>query len=192
MAFFSLFKASARELKDIRCIAATGVLVAAYIVLEMFTIQTGIFKINFAFLALAAIGMLYGPVVGVLAAVPCDIIGASLQGNGLVFVFTLIAMFEGLVYGLFLYGYAAKPNLRQSAKLVAAQLIVVLISHLVFNTAALYFLGFAGQTYDSVMLFIAARVTKNLIELPVDIVLLFALMPPVKIAYNHVFVRRKT
>lgn len=187
MAVLNIFKESAKELKSIRCIAVTGVLIAAYIVMEAFlSVNTGFIKINFAFLALAAIGMLYGPTVCVLAAIPCDIIGAAAQGQGLLFVFTLIAMFEGLIYGLFLYRYEVKKSLKQNSKIVIAQAIVVFVSHLIFNTTALYLLGFAGQTYESLFLFLISRAVKNLIELPIDIALMFLLLLPIKSAYIKV------
>ncbi len=192
MAIKSLFRRSLKELSDVRCLAMTGVLIALYIVLEVFvSINMGFLKINFAFLALAAIGMLYGPIPAMLAAIPCDILGAALQGNGLIFIFTLIAMFEGLVYGVFLYGYEVKKGIKQNTRIIISQTIVVVVSHLIFNTSALYFLGFAGKTYESVFLFILSRFTKNIVELPIDIVLLCVVLIPIKLAYGRIFERRR-
>ena len=62
MAFFSKFGRSAMELRSIRCLTVTGVLIALDIVLKMVSIRiTADIKITFAYLALATVGMLYGP-----------------------------------------------------------------------------------------------------------------------------------
>jgi len=180
-----MFKKSANELKSIRCVAVTGVLVAAYVVLKAYAAVTvtASLRISFAFLALAAIGMLFGPAAAVIAAIPCDIAGALLKGSGILPVFTFIIMFEGFIYGVFLYGLDLKA-VKKSYKLIAAQGIVVFVSHLVFNTAALYFHGFIGGDQGTVFTAIAARAAKNLIEFPIDIILLYIVLTPIKAAYK--------
>lgn len=179
-----LFAGSAKELKSPLCLATTGLLIAVYILLEVFApVNTEILKINFGFLAQAVIGMLYGPVVGIIAAIPCDILGAALRGNGLIPVFTLIAMFEGLIYGLFLY--RGRTGVRGFVNLVAAQVIVVVISHMIFNTTALYMLGFIGKG-GALSVAVITRAGKNLIELPVDIVLLVVILPLVRKTFHRI------
>jgi len=181
-----MFRKSFRELKNVRCLAVTGVLVAVYIALKAYG-TVSVFpslRISFAFIALAAIGMLYGPVVAVIAAIPCDIIGLALLGGGFIPEFTFIIMFEGFVYGSLLYGFELKRELRRNAKLIAAQAVVVFICHLVFNTAALYHNGFIGGDNDTVLTLITARLIKNVIEFPVDIILLYFTLVPIKIAYG--------
>ena len=60
--FFGSFKKSAQELKSVRCIAVTAVLIALACILKTLTIQPmPTLKIGFAFVAIASIGMLYGP-----------------------------------------------------------------------------------------------------------------------------------
>ena len=55
--FFGKFKRSAQELKSIRCLAVTAVLIALACILKTLTIQPlPTLKIGFAFVAISAIG----------------------------------------------------------------------------------------------------------------------------------------
>lgn len=105
MSFFEKFGRSAVELKSIRCITVTGVLIALDLVLKMLTIKlTNDLKITFAFIALATIGMLFGPTVGFLAGIMTDVIGYLLNSDGgFSPLFTLIEAIGGMIYGIFLY-----------------------------------------------------------------------------------------
>ena len=62
--FLSLFTDSARELKQVRALTVTALLMALGIVLRSLSIPIGTdIRITFSFLGIAAIAMLYGPVV---------------------------------------------------------------------------------------------------------------------------------
>lgn len=183
----SMFSRSAAELSlgksggGTKALAVTGMLIAVYVLLEVFApINTEWLKLNFGFLPLALIGALYGPVVGAVAAIPCDILGALFKGTGVNFAFTPIAMFEGLVYGLLLYGRFSRREL--ALRGAFAQAIVVIISHMIFNTTAIYFFYYFGTEKTFWSLF-AARAIKNAIELPLDILLLTAVVLPLKDFY---------
>ena len=52
--FLSLFKSSANELKYVRCLTVTGLLIALSMSIEAFTIVLPFAKINFAFIAIKA------------------------------------------------------------------------------------------------------------------------------------------
>ncbi len=70
MAFFRNFKKSFEELKSIRCLTVTALLIGVSVALKFVMIMPSeTLKISFAFVGLAAIGMLYGPVVAGLAGV---------------------------------------------------------------------------------------------------------------------------
>ena len=77
MAFFTNFRKSAQELKSVRCIVTIGMLLAVAVVLDGFgSIRIGDFlKINFTFLPLSLIGILFGPVAGLFSGLMVDIIG---------------------------------------------------------------------------------------------------------------------
>ena len=127
-AFFSLFKDSANELKTVRCLTITGIFVAISMVLETFTIEIPYAKINFAFLAIAVIGMLFGPTVCLIAGAMCDIVGFIVHpAGGFLFIYILIAMLQGLIYGLLLYKKSGKQVMIFA---VVARLLDVLIINL--------------------------------------------------------------
>ena len=191
MAIFSIFKRSFCELKNIRCLTTTGVLIAMYIVLEIFCcIDTGIFKINFAFLALAAIGMLYGPTVAMLAAIPCDLLAAACRGYTLMIIFTVVAVVEGLIYGLFLYGFDKRKKAAQIALIGISRTTVVIICNIVMNTLFTYYgtmlmSGLPYSTKYGLGEYFIIRITKNAIELPGDIVLIYMVLIPLGIIYKR-------
>lgn len=105
MSFLGKFKRSALELKSLRCIVVTGILIALDIVLKMFSIKiTADLKITFAFLALASIGMLFGPTVSFISGVITDLIGFMINPDGgFSPLFTLVEAVGAMIYGLFLY-----------------------------------------------------------------------------------------
>jgi ECF transporter S component (folate family) len=190
MSIFKMFKDSAKELKSTQCIVVTGMLIAVYIVLAglgNIYIIPGVLRINFGFLALATIGMLYGPTVAVIAAIPCDLFALFVRGTGgFLPVFTLILMFNGFIYGIFLYGFEAKKSFWANAKLFIAHGIVVVVGRLIFNTAAQYYHGFIGGADETLFTVISLRVVANIIQYPVNIIMLYAILVPVKAAFPKI------
>jgi ECF transporter S component (folate family) len=192
MAFINTFKHSAMELKSVRCLAVTGVLLAIFVILRGYTsIQLSpALRVNFAFLALAAIAMLYGPVVAMIAAIPGDILSAILLGgtSGILPGLTLVWIFNGLIYGMLLYNLrleqaGAKRAKITSARLIVAHAIVVFIGRLVFNTAILHQYGIIGGSDATVQALITARVVTQMTLFPIDLLVLFMMLAPIKIAY---------
>ena len=194
---FRPFTESAAELKDLRAVIVTGLLIALSMVIEMYTINLGFAKINFAFLAIAAIGMLYGPTVSFFAGAVCDILGYIVAPDGAFFpLYTLIGAAQGLIYGLIAYRKLVKRstgnpyrNPEMLLRLIIARVVDVLVINLVCNTAANFHYGFLGD--KTLGAAIAARVMKNLIELPFDMVLIAAILPAVLAAYEQVFKQRR-
>lgn len=195
--FFDLFARSYNEMfggsrsSNLRCMVTTALLIAVSMVIEMLTINLPFAKVNFAFIAVAAIGMLYGPSVAFFANGICDILGFIVNPTGSFLpVYTLIAMLQGLIYGIVLYRNKDNAQINGSlgklaATAAAARIIDVLLINLVLNTAANLHYGFI--TADSLYAAISARFLKNALELLVDIPLLAALMPAVlKIFYSTV------
>lgn len=191
------FSQSAAEFKDLRSVIVTGLLIALSMVIESFTINLGFAKINFAFLAIAAIGMLYGPTVSLFAGGICDILGYLVAPEGAFFpMYTLIGMAQGLIYGLIAYRrLCTKPvsnpyrNSEMMIRIIAARVVDVLVINLICNTAANFHYGFlSDRTLGAA---IAARVAKNVIELPFDIILIAAILPAVLAAYEQVFKKQR-
>jgi ECF transporter S component (folate family) len=196
--FLNLFRLSLEELTGrgkITCIVITGLLIAVSMTIEAFTIEIPFAKINFAFLAIAAIGMLYGPFVGFFAGGICDILGYIVHPDGAFLpLYTVIGMIQGLIYGIVLYqkwgnisssATAAKGRkiTEFSVRLVAARLFDVIIVNLFMNTAANMHYGFIPKQAFTTA--IAARVIKNILQLAADIPLLLIILPAVLMAYNR-------
>ncbi len=188
------FLESCKELKDLRAVVVTGLLIALSMVIESFTINLGFAKINFAFLAIAAIGMLYGPSVAFFAGGICDILGYLVAPDGAFFpLYTLIGAVQGLIYGVIAYRKLCDKsgkafNKEMMIRLIIARIVDVLFINLICNTAANFHYGFLqDKTLGAA---IAARTAKNLLELPFDIILIAGVLMAVLKAYNMVFGKR--
>ena len=208
MAFFDKFKRSALELTSIRCICVTAILIALDLVLKQFTIVLPFCKISVAFIAIAAIGMLYGPVVGMLAGGICDVVGYFVTTQKYAFnpIFTIVEVTGGLIYGLFLYGMATQKldfsdgkaffksvgaNWRSVVRIVLAKFTVIIICNLLMNTIFQIVAGTLAVERATSEVYITARITASAIKFPFEVILLLLTLYPIKAAYNAVFKRIK-
>ncbi len=195
--FFSMFYTSLKELKSIRCIAITGIFITISMVIEAFTIDLVIFKINFAFLAIAVIGMLFGPTVGLIAGFACDIVGFVVHPQGgFIPTYILVAGLQGLIYGIVLYHkkdkytYLLKNNktdkltdITLHIRAIVARVIDVILINILINTKLNMHYGFIpDEIYIEA---VVARTAKNVLELIVDIPLLFIILPITLAAYRR-------
>ncbi len=201
--FFNLFKSSAKELfgakkrTTIINLVICSMLIALSMVIEALSIDLPFGKINFAFIPLAAIGMLFGPTVGIVAGGICDVLGFLVHPSGAFLpLYTLIGMFQGMIYGLILYRrwgdvYSEETSGRLfgikatqlGLRIVAARLLDVLIVNMIFNTVANIHYGFIP--YKSLPVIIATRLGKNLLELAADLPLMFIVLPFVLVLYSR-------
>lgn len=181
--FFNLFVRSAKELKSLRCLSVTAMLIALDIVLKL-TVSievTESLKISFAFVALAAIGMLYGPTVGFIAGFITDLLGFIIKPTGAFDIrFTLIEATGALIYGLFLYNSVSGKWF--VPRIVAAKTSVVIVCNLWLTTWAVS--SMMGKGFFAML---PARAVKNMIQLPVDIFIMALFLPIVLKAYTAVF-----
>ena len=145
-------------------------------------------------MALATIGMLFGPAVGLISGFACDLVGYFINPVG-AFIpwFALITALEGMIYGLFLYGFVPykldgsksfKQYLSQYGKILFARTVVVLICNLLLNTLALYGCGFIGNTGEGFWTLVGARVGSNAVGLAIAFVIMPMILVPVRIAYS--------
>ena len=179
--FFSTFKSSAAELKNIRCLTLTGILVALFIILDMISIRIGDFiKVNFAFAALASVGMLFGPVPAMLAALAGDLIGCILSGQAPLPLLSCTAVLEGLLYGVMLY---KKTGVKLVTMSVIARVADSAVISLLLNTMVLRYYNFMSSTAEQFYI----RCGKIAMELIVFIPLVIIVMPAVASVYNKIF-----
>lgn len=216
MAFFANFKKSAAELKTLRCICVTAILIALALVLKTFlNVQmTEDMKISFAFVAVAAIGMLYGPTVAGLACVVTDIVGYLLKPTGAFSpLFTLVEVAGGVIYGCFLYnfspvrldfsggkafGKSLRGNIFGVIRIAAAKASVAVVCNLLMTPLFITIQRTMEAGMFSAEVFwvgfctrVGSRIIKNLIEIPLHTMILLVALFPIMAAYNAAFGRRK-
>lgn len=191
------------ELHDLHCICVTAILIALDLALKWLTQYLPSGKISIAFLAIAAIGMLFGPVVAFLAGGITDILGMLIitQNIGAFNpLFLLVEMTGGLIYGLFLYDFTViKPdfsggkaffksigsNWGSFLRIVLAKFTVIVICNLLMNTSFQVLTGYIAP--EAFMARLWVRVGTNFVKMPVDILLMLLTLYPIKKAYEIVF-----
>ena len=167
------FTASFRALSRTRTITTTGVLLAIQMVLSSYGVieVTDSLKISLGHLALAPTAILFGPVVASLQGALSDILGFLLKPTGPYFPgFTLTALLGGLIYGLFLYKTEHK-----TWQIIAARLIIIVFVNICLNTVFLTMLYGPSRLAT-----LPLRAFKNIIQLPIDCLLLGAVSRAVK------------
>ena len=142
-----------------------ALLIALEIVLSRFcSIATPIAKIGFAFLPIALMAMLNGPLYAGAAAAIADFLGAILFPIGAFFPgFTLTAFLTGLVYGFFLY---KQP--KSWLRIGSAVLIITLVLHLGLNTVWLWMI--TGRGFLAIL---PTRLLQSAVMLPVQVMTIY-------------------
>lgn len=165
----NIFVRSLRELKSTRCLALTALLIAANIALDLMGLELKLppdLKIGFGFLTNAAIGMLFGPSVAMMAGVCTDLLGYFAGGftmGGYFPGYTLTAIAAGMFWGLWLY-----PRRVSVWRAIGAKACINVFCNIGLNTLWLTLAG--GKAMAALL---AIRVPKNLLMLPVEILLLY-------------------
>ena len=200
--FFSIFKESAKEFTKLRSLVVTAMFVALSMVIESQAIDLHYAKLNFAFLAIAVIGMLFGPCMGLVAGLACDIVGYLAHPDGAFLpAYVLVAGLQGLIYGICLYQKMNQHSIQfvnnstgkslditLYLRAIVARLLDVIVINLLINTKLNLHYGFIPQeAYGAA---IVARIAKNVIELAMDLPLLFVLLPVALLAYQRVFQKK--
>ena len=208
MTFFANFKKSALELKNLRTLCVTALLIALDLALKMLKIYIPPnIKISMAFVAVSSIGMLFGPTVAGLACVATDIIGYLMNPDGgFSPLFTVIEVAGGVIYGCFLYnfkpvkldfssgksfGKSLTSNLTADLRIIFAKVTVAVLCNLIMTPAALQ-LSKGQFIWEGFAASVSARLIKNAISVPIEVVILMVALPAVWAAYNAVFKKRKT
>jgi ECF transporter S component (folate family) len=163
-----IYKDSAHEFTQLTSIAGVGMVLAVSIVLSFFNIYvTETLRIGPAYLATAMLGMLYGPVTGGIAAGLGDILKYLIKPSGPFFPgYTLTALLGGVVYGTFLY-----KNKVTVLRCVLSKTFINIFLNLGLNTlwsSILY-----GKGFFAILI---PRVYANVALLPLQIILLYALL----------------
>ena len=162
------------EMKDIKMLVVTALLVALRIALKPFAIYIGPqMAIQTATLATALGAMIFGPVVAIPAAIISDTIGFMIFPTGDYFLpFMLTEIAGTMIYALCLY--RAKPSATRViiARFLICFLVNVVLQQFIFAWQYTY-MGNPEKAKDSIMgIMTTARIFKNLFFFPIESVVI--------------------
>lgn len=190
--FFGQFKSSAEELKKVRTITTSGILIAMAMILRIFAIQiTPELRITFSFLAITIVAMLYGPVVCAMSTLTIDILGYLVDSRSMGGYYpplAVVVVISGIFYGMFLY--KRKLNI---INLSLAKISVNLICNLCLNSYFIY-TGFINKSFsimdkgdwNAFLIWVVPRGIKNVVLLPIEITMICIILPMANTAYKRV------
>lgn len=201
--FLSLFADSAKSLKDLRTITTTGMLLALAIAIRTLSVEITVdTRIIFTYLPMCVIGMLFGPVVCGMSTFALDIIGYIIDNKSARAYSLELAVVEiliGILYGVFLYKKEIEGvNIKTVLRSLLARGSVIIFCNLVIRSYLLYSLYYNkdfsvmsffndSSTTDAFLVWWwSTRFFKNIIQLPIDIVLLSLVLPAANTAYKTV------
>ena len=162
------------ELKDIKMLVVTALMVALRIALKPFAIYIGPqMAIQTATLATALGAMIFGPVVAIPAAIISDTVGFMIFPTGDYFLpFMLTEIASTMIYALCLY--RAKPSATRViiARFLICFVVNVVLQQLIFAWQYTY-MGNPDKAKDSIMgIMTVARIFKNLFFFPIESVVI--------------------
>ncbi len=165
---------AAAELKDVKMLVITALMIALRIALKPFAIYIGPqMAIQTATLATALGAMIFGPVMAIPAAMISDTIGFMIFPTGDYFLpFMLTEIASTMIYALCLY--RAKPSAGRVilARFLICFLVNVVLQQLIFAWQYTY-MGNPEKAKDSIMgIMTVARIFKNLFFFPIEAVVI--------------------
>jgi len=170
------WRESAREFKKVRSLALAALFAALGVALASLFIPLPVLggqRIYFQFLVYALGAMLYGPLMGTAVGIVGDLVGVMLFPSGAYFVgYTITAAVNGFLYGLFFY-----RSRLSVLRIAVGKLSVNLIANVFLN--GLWSAILAG---NGLLVLMLARLPKNLLLLPVEVLLIclvFGILIPV-------------
>lgn len=191
----NLFARSFAELRSLRCLVMTALFIAMNITLDLLKLRIDLpgMRIGVGFLTNASIGMLYGPSVCMMMGFCTDILGFLLNpgtgGSGYFPGYTVTAVVAGMIWGLCLYRPDAAPqpagrSLREKLgfplRVLAARVLITLVCNVFLNT---FWLSLGGNAFSAMLI---TRLPAQLAYLPVQYLLLLAVLPAVRRLYRAV------
>lgn len=161
-------------MSKIKKIILSALCLSVLIILSRFiSIKTEILVISLSFIPIIMSSIWLGPKYSTIIAGLGDLLGAILFPFGPYFPgFTLSSAITGLIYGLFLYNKGKKfeNNKKFLIRLILSSMIVLFIVNIFVNSLWINLLY--GKAYFAVL---ASRVTAQVIMLPIQVVVIFAI-----------------
>ena len=165
---------AAAELKDVKMLVITALMIALRIALKPFAIYIGPqMAIQTATLATALGAMIFGPVLAIPAAIISDTIGFMIFPTGDYFLpFVLTEIASTMIYALCLY--RAKPSATRVmiGRFLICFVVNVILQQLIFAWQYTY-MGNPDKAKDAVMgIMTVARIFKNVFFFPIETVVI--------------------
>lgn len=166
----TLFTSSLSEFSHVTTIVVSAMIGAVAVVLGMFTIPVSdSLKIGFSTIANQFVYYLFGPMVGGVYGGMIDILNYLVKPTGAFFPpLTLVSMLAGILYGIIYY---KRPL--SLLRILAANLVVLVICNIWLNTVCICILK--GYELYGVKFYamLPGRIIKNLIMWPINSILFF-------------------
>ena len=178
----NIFRRSLEELRRPRTIVVTAMLIALNIAFDLLGLKiylTPELRISVGFVCNASVGMLYGPTVGMMTGFLTDVLGFLFDNSGMGYFpgYTITAIVGGLIYGLWLY-----PGKPTRLRVLGAKACINLFCNIVLNTV------WSSMLYGSaISAILPARIVKNLLLLPVEVIALYLVANIVLTQFHRVF-----
>ncbi len=172
----NVFVRSLRGMRRLRALVTAAMLLAVQVLLGLVaSIPVGpSIRISFGYLALGTTGALLGPVASMINGALADVLGSIIHPIGPYFPgFTLTGLVSGAIYGAMLYDRDVSLK-----RVLVTKLLIDVICNLLLNTIWLNMLY--GKAFFAIL---PARALKNLLQYPVDVILLYPLLKLVRRVY---------
>ena len=165
---------AAAEMKDVRMLAITALLIALRIVLKPLAIPLGPqLSIQTAMLATALGAMIYGPVMAIPAAMISDTIGFMIYPTGEYFLpFMLTEIASTMIYALLLYRAKTSPTRVMLSRFFICFLVNVVLQQFIYAWWYSY-IGNPEEAKETILgIMTVTRIFKNLAMFPLEAVVL--------------------
>ena len=168
------WKDAAAEMKSIKMLVVTALMIALRIALKPLAIPLGPqLSIQTAMLATALGAMIFGPVVAIPAAIVSDTVGFMIYPTGDYFLpFVLTEIASTMIYALCLY--RAKPSATRViiARFLICFLVNILMQQFIFAWQYTYMGNPDGAKNAVLSIMTTARLAKNLFFFPIESIVL--------------------
>ena len=165
----NIFVRSLRGLTHLRALVTAAMLLAVQVLLGLVAaIPLGpSIRISFGYLALSTTGALLGPAASMINGALADVLGAIIHPIGPYFPgFTLTGLVSGAIYGAMLYDREITLK-----RVLLTKLLIDVVCNLLLNTLWINLLY--GKAIFAIL---PARLLKNALQYPVDVLLLYPLL----------------
>ncbi len=155
-----------------KTLVISALMIALNIVLGYYSIWfSSYLRVGFGFVTQPIVAVLYGPLVACMTGMIQDILSYLINPvGGYIPVYTLCVGISGMVYGLMLY---RKPL--TFSRVVLVKTIVLLFANILLNSIAL-----APTVGSGFIGILPARIIKNLLLLPIQIVVVYLVLKLLK------------